>query len=158
MAIDMVNQVDRGRTDVKDVLKKATDDIQRMGDEYQEVKTGLSDMPGGLDADLAAMIADAKDQGKGDAAAEIEKLESSKVADAKSVADSIKTDVTQKISDNTTAKSKIEGISSKYGKAARDRAVTALDQNNTTGNDLLKMLDDAKENADQVIREVKGRL
>ena len=48
MAFDMVNQVDRGRVDVKDVLKKATDDIQRMGDEYQEVKTGLSDMPGGL--------------------------------------------------------------------------------------------------------------
>ena len=158
MAIDMVNQVDRGRTDVKDVLKRATYDIQKMGDEYQEVKAGLSDMPGGLDADLVAMIADAKDQGKGEAAAEIEKLESSKVADAKSVADSIKTDVTQKINDNTTAKSKIEGISSKYGKAARDRAVTALDQNTTTGNDLMKMLDDAKENADQVIREVKGRL
>ncbi len=158
MAFDMVNQVDRGRVDVKDVLKKATDDIQRMGDEYQEVKTGLSDMPGGLDADLAAMIEEAKDQGKGDVTVEIEKVESSKVADAKSLADTIKTDVTQKINDNTTAKSKIEGISSKYGKVARERAVNALDQNTTMGNDLMRMLDDAKKNADQVIEGVKGRL
>lgn len=150
--------VTKGQSDVQDKLKKAADDVQRMGDDFQETKEGLSGMPGGLDSDIAAMIEAAKDQGKAEAEADIEGVKSSAVADAKASADSIKTDVTQKMNDNATAKSKMEGISSKYGKSAMDRAATALDQNTSKGNDLMKMLDDAMRDADQAIEGVKGNL
>lgn len=150
--------VTKGQTDVQDKLQRATDDVQRMGEDFQETKEGLSGMPGGLDSDIAAMIESARDQGKAEAEADIEGVKSSAVADAKASADTIKTDVTQKINDNATAKSKMEGISSKYGKSAMDRAATALDQNTAQGNDLMQMLDDAMRDADQAIEGVKGNL
>jgi gas vesicle protein len=150
--------VTKGQTDVQDELQRATDDVQRMGEDFQETKEGLSGMPGGLDSDIATMIEAARDQGKAEAEADIEGVKSSVVADAKASADAIKTDVTQKINDNATAKSKMEGISSKYGKSAMDRAATALDQNTDKGNDLMQMLDDAMRDADQAIEGVKGNL
>ena len=150
--------VTKGKSDVQDKLKKATDDVQRMGEDFQETKEGLSGMPGGLDSDIAAMIESARDQGKAEAEADIEGVKSSAVADAKSSADSIKTDVSQKINDNATAKSKMESISSKYGKSAMDRAATAIDQNTSQGNELMRMLDDAMRDADQAIESVKGGL
>ena len=155
---NMDTYVTKGQTDVQDKLQKATDDVQRMGDDFQETKEGLSGMPGGLDSDIAAMIEAARDQGKAEAEADIEGVKSSAVADAKASADTIKTDVTQKINDNATAKSKMEGISSKYGKSAMDRAATALDQNTAQGNDLMQMLDDAMRDADQASEGVKGNL
>ena len=155
---NMDTYVTKGQTDVQDKLQRATDDVQRMGDDFQETKEGLSGMPGGLDSDIAAMIEAARDQGKAEAEADIEGVKSSAVADAKASADTIKTDVTQKINDNATAKSKMEGISSKYGKSAMDRAATALDQNTAQGNDLMQMLDDAMRDADQAIEGVKGNL
>lgn len=150
--------VTKGKSDVQDKLKKATDDVQRMGEDFQETKEGLSGMPGGLDSDIVAMIESARDQGKAEAEADIEAVKSSAVADAKSSADSIKTDVSQKINDNATAKSKMESISSKYGKSAMDRAATAIDQNTSQGNELMRMLDDAMREADQAIESVKGGL
>lgn len=155
---NMDTYVTKGQSDVQDKLKKATDDVQRMGDDFQETKEGLSGMPGGLDSDIAAMIEAARDQGKAEAEADIEGVKSSAVADAKASADTIKTDVTQKINDNATAKSKMEGISSKYGKSAMDRAATAIDQNTSQGNELMRMLDDAMREADQAIESVKGGL
>lgn len=155
---NMDTYVTKGQTDVQDKLQKATDDVQRIGDDFQETKEGLSGMPGGLDSDIAAKIEAARDQGKAEAEADIEGVKSSAVADAKASADTIKTDVTQKINDNATAKSKMEGISSKYGKSAMDRAATALDQNTAQGNDLMQMLDDAMRDADQAIEGVKGNL
>ena len=155
---NMDTYVTNGKSDVQDKLKKATDDVQRMGEEFQETKEGLSGMPGGLDSDIAAMIEAARDQGKAEAEADIEGVKSSAVAEAKSSADSIKADVSQKINDNATAKSKMEGISSKYGKSAMDRAATAIDQNTSQGNELMRMLDDAMRDADQAIESVKGGL
>lgn len=155
---NMDTYVTKGQTDVQDKLKRATDDVQKMGEDFQETKEGLSGMPGGLDSDIVAMIEAARDQGKAEAEADIEGVKSAAVADAKASADAIKTDVTRKINDNATAKSKMEGISSKYGKSAMDRAATALDQNTDKGNDLMKMLDDAMRDADQAIEGVKGKL
>lgn len=155
---NMDTYVTKGQTDVQDKLQRATDDVQRMGEDFQETKEGLSGMPGGLDSDIAAMIEAARDQGKAEAEADIEGVKSSAVADAKASADTIKSDVTQKINDNATAKSKMEGISSKYGKSAMDRAATALDQNTDKGNDLMQMLDNAMRDADQAIEGVKGSL
>ena len=88
---NMDTYVTKGKSDVQDKLKKATDDVQRMGEEFQETKEGLSGMPGGLDSDIAAMIEAARDQGKAEAEADIEGVKSSAVAEAKSSADSIKT-------------------------------------------------------------------
>lgn len=155
---NMDTYVTKGQTDVQDKLQRATDDVQRMGEDFQETKEGLSGMPGGLDSDIAATIEAARDQGKAEAEADIEGVKSSAVADAKASADAIKTNVNQKINDNATAKSKMERISSKYGKSAMDRAATALDQNTTQGNDLMQMLDDAMRDADQAIEGVKGNL
>lgn len=155
---NMDSYVSKGQTDVQDKLNQAKADVQRMGDDFQETKDGLSGMPGGLDSDIAAMIEAAKDQGKAEAEADIEGVKAAAVADAKSSADSIKSDVKQKISDNADAKSKMQGISSKYGKSAMDRASSALDQNTQKGNDLMQMLDDAMREADSAIEGVKGRL
>lgn len=156
--VNMDIYVTKGKSDVQDKLKKATDDVQRMGEDFQETREGLSGMPGGLDSDIVAMIESARDQGKAEAEADIEGVKSSVIADAKSSADSIKTDVSQKINDNATAKSKMESISSKYGKSAMDRAATAIDQNTSQGNELMRMLDDAMREADQAIESVKGGL
>lgn len=113
---NMDTYVTKGKSDVQDKLRNATRDVENIGKEFQETKDGLSGMPGGLDSDIAAMINDAREQGKNEAAADIEGVKSSAVADAKSSADNIKSDVTQKINDNATAKNKMSGIKSKYGK------------------------------------------
>ena len=158
MVHSMDTYVEKGKKDVEDQLKGAVDDVQRIGDEYEEVKTGLSDMPGGLDEDLLAMIEDAKDQGKTEADADIEGLKASIVSDTKSNADSIKSDVAQKISDNAQAQGKLGGISSKFGKSAIDRASAAIDQNTKMGDDLMKALDEAMSEADQAIQGIKDKL
>ena len=150
--------VNKGKSDVTDKLTKATDDVTRMGRDFQETKEGLSNMPGGLDSDIMEMINAARDQGKAEAEADIEGVKQSAVADAKSSADSIKADVNQKISDNTAAKNKMAGIRSKYGKSAMDRASTALDQNTEKGNQLMDMLDNAMRDADRAIDSVKSGL
>lgn len=158
MAKSMDSYVNRGKSDVQDKLREAADSVRSIGDEFEEVKTGLSDMPGGLDDDIQAMIADAQTEGRAEADADIEGIKSSMVSDAKSNADSIKSDVTQKINENTQAQNKMRGISSKFGKSAIDRASSAIDQNTQKGDDLLKMLDDAMADADQAIQGVKDRL
>ena len=150
--------VTKGKSDVQDRLQKATQDVEKMGRDFQETKNGLSGMPGGLDSDILSMINDAREQGKAEAEADIEGVKSSAVADAKSSADSIKTDVTQKINDNTTAKNKMSGISSKYGKAAIERASSALDQNTAKGNQLMSVLENALREADRTIAGVKDSL
>lgn len=154
----MDTYVSRGQSEVRDKLKKATEDVQKIGEEFQETKDGLSDMPGGLDEDIQSMFEKAKDEGKGQADADIEGVKADAVATAKTAADSIKTDVTEKIRDNNTAKGKLDSISSKYGKAAIDRASVAIDQNTQKGNDLIKMLNDAKKEADDAIEGVKSNL
>lgn len=150
--------INRGKTDVQDKLKNAVADVQKIGDEFQQVKDGIANMPGGLDTDIQQMIADAKEQGKNEANQDVEGVKSSAVTDAKNAADSIKTDVTAKIADNTTARGKLGAIRSKYGKSAIDSAVTAIDQNTRKGNDLMKQLEDAMKDADQAIRDVQGKL
>lgn len=150
--------INRGKTDVQDKLKNAVADVQKIGDEFQQVKDGIANMPGGLDTDIQQMIADAKEQGKNEANQDVEGVKSSAVTDAKNAADSIKTDVTAKIADNTTARGKLSTIRSKYGKSAIDSAVTAIDQNTRKGNDLMKQLEDAMKDADQAIRDVQGKL
>lgn len=148
----------RGDTDVKDKLKSATSDIQKMGADFEETKEGLSGMPGGLDSDIAAMIEAARDQGRAEAEADIEGVKASAVADARANADSIKGDVTEKIRENNAAKSKMGAIRSKYGKSAIDQASAALDQNTDKGNELMNVLDQAMEEADREIAGVKDRL
>ena len=154
----MDSYLTKGKSDVQDKLKKAADDVQTIGDMFQEIKTNLSDMPGGLDEDIQAMIEQAKEQGKTEADADIEGVKASAVSDAKNAADSIKTDVTQKISDNTHAKSKLSNIRSKYGKSAIERASSAIDQNSQKGKDLMQMLDVAMQDADKAIQNVKDKL
>ena len=155
---NMDTYVTKGKSDVQDKLRDATRDVENIGKEFQETKDGLSGMPGGLDSDIAAMINDAREQGKNEAAADIEGVKSSAVVDAKSSADNIKSDVTQKINDNATAKNKMSGIKSKYGKSAMERASTALDQNTAKGNQLMDMLESAMKDADTAIAAVKDNL
>ena len=154
----MDSYVTKGKTNVQDKLKEAANDVSKIGTEFQEVKTGLSDMPGGLDEDIQSMIELAKEQGKQAADADIEGIKASAVSDAKNAADMIKTDVTKKINDNTLAKTKLSNIRSKYGKSAIDKASSAIDQNSQKGNDLMQMLDMAMQNADQAIQNVKDKL
>ena len=154
----MDSLVNRGQSDVKDKLDQAKDQVREIGESFDEVKTGLSDMPGGLDADLAQMILDAQEQGKQEAAADVEGVKQSMVRDAKGSADTIKSEVTEKINDNQTAQGKIAGISSKYGKSALDAASQAISENTNKGNDLMAELEKAIQDADNDIASVKDSL
>lgn len=158
MANSMDSYVQKGQSDVQDKLKQGTDDISRIGDEFQGVKEQLQDMPGGLDDDLVAMIKDAESSGRSEALSDIEATKSSIIDTAKSSADSIKGDVQGKISDNTSARGKLDSISSKYGRDAISQAKSSIDANTQKGEDLLKTLDDAIKDADQNVQSVKDKL
>lgn len=158
MANSMDSYVSKGKSDVQDKLKEGTDSIAKIGDEFQGVKDQLQDMPGGLDADLVAMIKDAENSGRSEALQDIDATKSAIIDTAKSAADSIKGDVQGKISENSTAKGKLEGINSKYGKDAISQAKSAIDANSKKGEDLLKLLDDAIKDADQSVQGVKDKL
>lgn len=158
MANSMDSYVSKGKSDVQDKLKEGTDSIDQIGDEFQGVKDQLQDMPGGLDADLVAMIKDAENSGRSEALQDIDATKSAIIDSAKSAADSIKGDVQGKISENSTAKGKLEGINSKYGKDAISQAKSAIDANSKKGEDLLKLLDDAIKDADQSVQGVKDKL
>ena len=158
MANSMDSYVSKGKSDVQDKLKEGTDSIAKIGDEFQGVKDQLQDMPGGLDADLVAMIKDAENFGRSEALQDIDATKSAIIDTAKSAADSIQGDVQGKISENSTAKGKLEGINSKYGKDAISQAKSAIDANSKKGEDLLKLLDDAIKDADQSVQGVKDKL
>ena len=158
MANSMDSYVEKGKTDVQDKLKEGTDNISRIGDEFQGVKDQLQDMPGGLDEDLLAMIKDAEDSGRSEALQDIDATKSSIIDTAKAAADSIKGDVQGKISDNSAAKGKLDGINSKYGRDAISQAKSAIDANSKKGEDLLRILDDAMKDADQSVQGVKDKL
>lgn len=158
MANSMDSYVSKGQSDVKDKLREGTDDISRIGDEFQGVKDQLQDMPGGLDDDLLSMIKDAESTGRSEALSDIEATKNSIIDAAKTTADTIKSDVQSKISDNTSARGKLDGISSKYGKDAISQAKSAIDANTQKGEDLLKTLDDAIKDADQSIQSVRDKL
>ncbi len=158
MANSMDGYVQKGQSHVQDRLRQGTDSISRIGDEFQGVKDQLQDMPGGLDDDLIAMIKDAETSGRSEALSDIEAAKSSIIEAAKTSADSIKGDVQGKISDNTSARGKLDGISSKYGRDAISQAKRAIDANTQKGEDLLRTLDDAIKDADQSVQSVKDRL
>ena len=158
MAYSMDSYVSKGKSDVQDKLKEGTDSIVKIGDEFQGVKDQLQDMPGGLDADLVAMIKEAETSGRSEALQDIDATKSAIIDTAKSNADSIKGDVQGKISDNSTAKGKLEGINSKYGKDAISQAKSAIDINSKKGEDLLKLLDDAIKDAEQTLQGIKDKL
>lgn len=158
MAYSMDSLSSRGQSEVRDRLKEASDNIRRIGDEFEDVKTNLSDMPGGLDDDLAMMIREAMEQGRQEAMSEIEGVEASQIADAKRTSDAIRSDVTQKMSDNAAASGKLGGIQSKYGRSAIDRASAAIDENSRRGDELMRMLEEAESDADEGIQYVKKRL
>ena len=139
-------------------LTDGVDAITHIGDEFQEVKDQLADMPGGLDADLVEMIKEAEEAGRAEASADIEATKSSLVDQAKATADTIRSDVQTKISENNAAKGKLEGISSKYGKGAIDRAKTAITDNTKMGEDLISQLENAVREADQNVQRVKDKL
>ena len=158
MGNSMDSYVSRGQSDVQEKLRQGADDISRIGDEFMEVKDQLQDMPGGLDDDLLDMIRDAESSGRDEALADIEAVESSVIDTAKTAADSIKGDVQNKISDNTSASGKLDGISSKYGKSDISKAKSAIEANTKKGENLLKMLDDAIKDSDQSMQSVKDSL
>lgn len=158
MAATMDSYVAKGKIDVQDKLKEGVSDISKIGDEYKGVKDQLKDMPGGLDADLLQMIKDAENEGKAEAEQDIEATKRAVIDAARNSADSIQRDVQTKIGDNTLARGKLDGISSKYGKGSIRQAKSAIDSNTRTGENLLKTLEDAVKSADQSVRSVKDSL
>lgn len=150
--------IDMGKRDVQEKLKEGTADITRKGADFQGVKDQLTDMPGGLDADLQQLIKDAVDQGRADAAADIEETKKAVIDLARKTKDSISGDIKTKISDNNTAKGKLDGVNSRYGKGAIDRAKSDIADNTRRGEDYLKVLQDVMEKADQDIMNVKDKL
>ena len=145
-------------TDIQNDITKGVDAIKEMGKEFQGVKDALKDMPGGLDADLVALIQNVETQGKSDVTQDIEATKSSVIDQAKSSAETLKSDVSTKIGDNTTAKGKLEGITSKYGKDAATQAKTAIDENTKKGQDLIKELEAAMKTADTDIQTVTSNI
>lgn len=147
-----------GQSKVADKLDKATQDVEKIGKDFGSVKEGISDMPGGLDPDIAAAIKAVAEEGKKEASSDIEQVKSGAVAEAKKSADTIGKDVDAKIQDNKSAKSKLDSITSKYGKSARAKAGKTLDTNTNAGLDLKKMIEKAQADADKAIQNVKDNL
>lgn len=144
--------------DIQSDISKGVETIKEMGKDFQEVKEALQGMPRGLDADLTALIQNVETQGRSDVSQDIEATKSSVIDQAKSTADTLKSDVTTKIGENTTARGKLDGITSKYGKDAVNQAKSAIDANSQKGQDLLKDLEAAIQKADADVQSVKGSI
>ena len=144
--------------DIKEKLREGTEQIQDMGQDFEGVKQQLEGMPDGIDADIQAMIHDVETEGREEARADIESVQQSVIDAAKSDAANVQSDVQQKISDNATATGQLDGISSKYGRGAADRAKQALADNTQMGEDILSAIDQAIQDADSDINSVKSSL
>lgn len=153
----MDSHVKKG-TDIQGDISKGVETIQEMGKEFQDVKVALQGMPGGLDAELSTSIQNIEAQGKIEVTADIESTKRSVIDQAKTMADTLKSDVTTKIGENTTARGKLDGITSKYGKDAVSQAKTAIDANSQKGQDLIKDLEAAIQKADSDVQTVKGNI
>ena len=153
----MDSHVKKGK-DIQGDISKGVINIQEMGKEFQGVKDALQGMPNGLDADLTALIQNVETQGESEVRADIESSKSSIIDQAKTTANVLKSDVTTKIAENTTAKGTLEGITSKYGKDAVTQSKTAIDANSKKGQDLIKDLEAAIKKADSDVRTVKGNI
>lgn len=144
--------------DIEKEIGKGVDSIKEKGKDFQTVKDALKGMPGGLDQDLVNAIQNVEKQGKIEAQKDIDNTKSSVIDKAKASADTLKSDVNKKIGDNKTAKGKLEGISSKYGKDAISKAKSSIDSNTQKGQDIISNLDSAIKQADQDVQTVKGKL
>lgn len=151
----------QGQADkTKEQMGEGLSDIQKMGDEFEGVKQQLEGMPEGLDADIAQMVQDVETEGRGEATQQIESVRQSVIDTAKSEAAQVQSDVQQKISDNTTARGKLDGIQGDhgFGRAAADRASQALDANNDLGNEILSQLEEAIQEVNSGVSDVLSKL
>ncbi len=154
----MDSLISRGESDVQKKLKEGTESIEAIGEEFEGVKDQLKDMPGGLDDDLLQMIREAEEAGRGEALRDIEDANRRIIDTAKQEADSLKSDVQSKISDNASARGQLDSISSKYGRDSISQAKSAIDANTDKGEELLRMLEEAIKDADKNIGDVKTKL
>lgn len=157
MANGMDSYVKKGK-DLEGDIKKGESDIAKIGDEFKGVKDQLQGMPGGLDSDLVQMIQDVETSGRAEALSDIEAAKSSIIDKAKAESDTLRSDVQTKIADNTTARGKLDGLTSKYGKDSAAQAKAAIDANSKKGDDLLKALETTIKNADTSVQGVKDKL
>ncbi|MCR4739471.1 MAG: hypothetical protein K5886_04330 [Lachnospiraceae bacterium] len=157
MAVSMDTHVKTGDSIKKD-LEKGDTQIEKIGEEFKGVKDGLKGMPAGIDSDLDSLIKDIETSGRAEAMADIQSVESSVIDTAKTGGDSLKTDVQSKITDNNTAKGKLDSINSKYGRDSVAAAKTAIDANTKKGDDLLKELGDVIKSSDTRVQNVKDSL
>lgn len=135
---------------VKASMLEKVKSAQEMRQEIEAMKRGLEGMPGGLDADIAAAIADAREQGRQAAAGDIAGMEQQARRDQQEGA-RIQGEIDTKIRDNTAAVGKLEQIrNNRYGRGA-DSAIRAARENTRQGESIRSELDAA-------IREAMGDL
>ena len=158
MSDSMKDLISKGESEVRDKLKEGTEKISDIGNEFQDVKDQLQDMPGGLDSDLLDMIREAEASGREEATADIDAVKSSIIDAAKSSADTIKGRTESKITDNDAAIRKLEGINSKYGKDQISQAHNAIEDNTKQGEDLLRMMEEDIRQSETDIAEVENNL
>ncbi|MCR5735396.1 MAG: hypothetical protein K6G22_12395 [Lachnospiraceae bacterium] len=156
MAVSMDTHVKTG-DNIKKNLEKGDTQIEKIGQDFKGVKDGLKGMSS-LDSDLEQKIKDIETAGRAEAMADIQSVESSVIDTAKSSGDTLKSDVNSKITDNNTAKGKLDSIKSKYGKDSVSVAKTAIDANTKKGDDLLKALEDVIKSSDTRVQNVKDNL
>lgn len=154
----MQNYIRQAETDVKAKLKEGVDSISKIGEEVKSVKDGVADIPEGLDADIAAEVKAVGTEAHDIGIKDIEAVKSSVIDTAKTNAEGINKDVQSKITDNTKARGQLEGITSKYGKDAKARAMSSLDANTKMGNDLVNALKAEIENVGTTIKNIKDNM
>ena len=140
--------------DLRTDMEEGVSDIAKIGDEFKEVKEHLKDMPGGLDPDLEAMIRDVETKGREEALADIAAVKRTVIDTAKAAADTLRGDTAAKITENVTARGKLDSITGKYGRDSISAAKSALDTNSGKGEELIKSLEEAARNTDMSVQNV----
>lgn len=129
---DAENKIAEGQEKVKSA--------QEMRAEIDNLKSGLESMPSGLDDEIASAIQASEQAGRDQATSEVNEVQNQASQDL-AQAESIKSEVEAKISENNSAKSALDSLkSNKYG-GGIDSATSAIEANNAVGENIKSNVD-----------------
>lgn len=129
---DAENKIAEGQEKVKSA--------QEMRAEIDNLKSGLESMPSGLDDEIPSAIQAAEQAGRDQATSEVNEVQNQASQDL-AQAESIKSEVEAKISENNSAKSALDSLkSNKYG-GGIDSATSAIEANNAVGENIKSNVD-----------------
>lgn len=141
----------------KNELQEQVQEGQKIVQEIEKIKQGASDMPDGLDSDIAASIQGAVESARSEARGEMGEVSTKQEATKNAIGET-QSEIGEKVAANDTAKGKLEGIGGSYGDSQIKSAVSQIEASTQRGKEISDGLQQAADAAANELRDLQGQI